>query len=594
MHKTVALIRAFTQTVPLLRRFVVAIGIGLTLASLHPLKLSLRPFGVHFTPSFDILKVSPGANYSSNLAPRLLLIALIAVCTALLIANVLQESDRFLASISGIGAILLGYFLLVPVAVGFGHLGDLALAPKLGLGGSALIVLGAAPLRTLGSFKRSRERSGLLVYATWLLGATGLGLVIVSLWHDVAVIKVSPTGLGGRPPRYWDSVGFSGGHTLGVFMLALAIFGIAMALGAAILKTPLFGRWALVASLLLLGITLYYPTGFAFHRLITLSSGGGLAFEGSLLASAAALIAVAVERGAVDLKALTLPRLVAIAGMGLVLAGTWTNIWGVRGSLWIDGTLAGLPSILIVLSALLVAASFAYRSRWFLLSVTVIGWLLVGYFGYYVAQTASNLGTLGPALWLGAGGGALMGLSAVSLGSLSAWRRRSPSMTLRRFVPWLATGIGTGLVLGSLWLDTERAVPDSDGQLTHISYWSFAGEHALGIAMLVIGASVLVALVGAAVTRLRVLSAWTLAASLALFGLALFLPTFEAFNHLDALRSGAWLALVGSLLASVGAVYTTILDLPPEDAPQAETGRATQVQVPLKGKQRRVPGTRRA
>jgi hypothetical protein len=587
MPKTVAPIRAFTQAVPLLRKFIVAIGIGLTLASLHPMKISFRPFGVHFAPSFDILKGSPGASYWSNLAPRLLLLALIVVCIVLLIANVLRESDRFLASISGIGAILLGFFLLVPVAVGFSHLDTLSLAPKLGLGGSALIVLGAVPLRALCSFERLRERGGLLVYATWLLATTGLGLVIVSLWSSLLLFSNTATS-----PRYWDSAGYAGGHTLGIFMLALAIFGIAAALGCAVLKAPFLGKWALGASLVLLGVTLFDPAGLAFRRLIALGPGGGLALEGSLLASAAALIAVAVERGAVDLKALTARKLVAIAGISVALAGTWTKIWGTPGSFWRDGTSAGFQSILILLGALLVAASFAYRSRWLLASVSVLGWLLVGHFGYYIALAApSRLSTLGPATWLGVGGGALMGLNTVSSHPLSSWRRRSPGMTPRHFVPLLAIVIGTGLVLWSLSLATEEAIV---GEKVAHTYWNTAGDHSIGVVMLVLGVSTLVALVGAAITRLRILCAWTLVASLVLLGIALFIPTFEAFGHLGALRSGAWLALVGSLLAGAGAVTVAILNLPPEETAQEETERVAQAHVPLKGKQRRVPGTRRA
>lgn len=603
MQKTVAPIRAFMQAFPLIRKFVTAIGIGLTLASLHPLKISYSPFGIHVAPPFDILTMAPGKSYSSSSTATYLLIALVVVCTALLVANVMGGSDRYLASVSGIGVILLGFFLLIPVAIGSGHLGDLSLAPKLALAGSALIVLGAVPLRSLGCFRRSRERNGLLSYVTWLPLAAGLGLVVFSLWQHIAIANLTATGAGGHPPRYWESAGFSGGHTLGIFMLALAVLGIAMAVGDAIFKIPLLGKWALTASLLLLGVTLYYPAGFAFNRLAVLSTGGWLALEGSLLASAGALIAVAVERGAVDLRASTVPKLVAIAGIGLALAGTWADIFGVRGSFWIDGTLAGLPSLLIVLAALLVAASFAYRSRWFLFSVSAIGWILAGYFGYYIAQTASDLHTLGPAMWLGVSGGALMGLSTVSMRALSDWRRRSASLTLGRLAPWLATAIGTGLVLVSLWLDTERAVA-SQGKLIHTSYWSFPTpnasghlvmQHSLGIVMLVIGALVLVALVGAAVTRLRILSAWTLVGSLALLGIALFLPAFEAFHHFGELRSGAWLALAGALLASAGAVRTAILEKLPEEAEAEDTGVRSSTGAPVrtrKAAKGRVPGTR--
>ena len=250
--------------------------------------------------------------------------------------------------------------------------------------------------------------------------------------------------------------------------------------------------------------------------------------------------------------------------------------------------------ILVVLGGLLLATSFVFEFRWLLPSVSILGWLLVGYFGFFVAQNApSNLNTLGPAAWLGICGGLLMGLSTVSLRSMVAWKRRSPSMTLRRFIPWLAAAIGTGIVLGSLWLTTEEL---SSGVSTSYSYWNIAGDHSIGIVMLVLGASTLVALLGVLVTRLSVLSTWAQAASLALLGISVFIPALLAFNHLGRLRSGGWLVLVGSLLASAGAVKMT---LPEQLLAQAEPEEAVNVasastRAPLKGKKRRVPETRRA
>ena len=287
MPKTAPLIRTVTQAIPLIRKFVVAIGIGLTLAALR----------------LDILKATKGlgSSYWTSWTTRLLLLALIAACAGLLIANVMrEEGDRFLASVSGLGAILLGFFLFIPVAIGFGHLNELALGPKFGVAGSALIVLGALPVRALGSWQRSRERRHLPLFVTWLLAAAGSALVIVSLGQHTSVnsvtVATSPEtiGIGAHNPHYWDSVGLSGGHALGILMLAVAIIAIAMALGDAVLKAPVLGRWALGASLLLVGLSIFYPLGYlvGFVNIGALSTGIGLAFEGSVLAAAAALAAV--------------------------------------------------------------------------------------------------------------------------------------------------------------------------------------------------------------------------------------------------------------------------------------------------------------
>ncbi len=580
------------QTVALVRKFAIAIGIGLTLASLR----------------LNILKAtmvsSASSTYWSSWTTRLLLLALIAACAGLLIANVMRdEGDRFLASVSGLGAILLGFFLFIPVATGFGHLGDLAPGPKFGVAGGALIVLGALPVRALGSWRRSRERRNLPLYVTWLLAVVGAALVIVSLWlwtsaNSVAVVtSPSNMGIGPRFPRYWSSVGLTGGHALGIFMLAVAIVAIAAAVGDAVLRAPVLGRWALGASLLLLGLAIYYPLGYlvGFVSISTISTGAGLAIEGGVLAAAAALIAVSAERRVIDLRELPLPRLLAVGGIVLALAGTWANVWGSQGSsLWVDGTTGGLPLLLVVVAGALVAINLAFRSSWSLPSVSVLGWLLAGYFGTTVIQAAPDqLGTLGPATWLGVSGGVLMGLSALSLHSLAAWKRRSPSMTLRRFAPWLATGIGAGILLASLWLTAEA---QSSGAKASETYWNSAGDHSLGIAMLVLGASAIVALLGVLITRLSVLSIWALAASLALLGISLFIPVSEAFHHLGTLRSGAWLALAGSLIASAGAVVLTLPELLRQAEPSEEPGKvpSPRSRLPLKGKKPRVPETRRA
>ena len=576
------------QTVALIRKFVVAIGIGLTLAALR-LDILAETVGL-----------GGGLSYWTSWTTRLILLALIAGCAGLLIANVIREEerDRFLATISGLGMILLGFFLFIPVAIGFGHLSELALGPKFGVAGSALIVLGALPLRALGSRRSSRERRGLPFYVTWSVAVVGSALVIVSLWRETAANPITNTA-GGRSlginatfPHYWSSVGLSGGHSLGIFMLAVAIAAIVFALGDAVLKIPAMGKCALGASLLLLGVAIYYPWGYlvGFLNISALSTGAGLAIEGGLLATAAALTAVSAERGAMDLRGLEIPRLLVVSGIGLALAGTWTNVTGAQGtSLWVDGTTAAFPLLLVAISSALVAISFAYKRRWAPAWASILGWVLAGYFGTYVVEAApNNLGTLGPAAWLGLSGGVLMGLSAVSLRSVAAWKRRLPSVTPRRLIPWLATGIGSGIVLGSLWLTTLAQSGTNAGE----TYWSSASS--LGVLMAVLGASTIVALLAVLVTRLSALNMWILAASLALLGIALFIPVAEAFKHLGELRSGALLALVGSLLASAGAVAMTLTELAEEESEEDGTTGRSRTRSPLKGKKSRVPEMRRA
>ena len=527
MPKKVALSRSVAQATPLIRKFAVAIGIGLTVSALR----------------FDILKQlqDVGANYWTDWSTRSLLVVLIAICTGLLIATVLLEDDRFLGYVSGFGAVLLGFFLFVPVAVGSGHLGDLAVGPK--------------------------------VASSLTRGPNSVGVT-------------------GELPRYWTSATFSGGHSLGIVMLLLAVLVIVLAAGDAVLRAPVLGRWALAASLLLLGFTLYYP--FSLSSMGALSVGGGLALEGAALASVASLVAVSVERGAIDSKALNTCRLVAVLGIGLALAGTYTFVFKGEngGSFWVDGTLGGFPLLLGFLGGLLLIASFAFRSRWPLFSVSVLGWLLAGFFGTYVIEAAlDHFATLGPATWLGMSGGALMGLSTILLRSPAAWKRRLPAMTRRQLILWLATAIGTGVLLISLWLPTE-AQPGGP-KISH-TYWNSAGDHSQGVVMLALAVLTLIALVGVLVSRLAVLRAWAAGTSLVLLGISLFIPVLEAFQHLGALRSGAWLALVGSLLAGAAAASLALPDqLAQAESDETEGAAPPRPRPPLPGKKARVPEMRR-
>ncbi len=582
MPETVAPRRTVAKATPLIRKLVVAIGIGLTLAALR----------------FDILEQlqGVGANYWNDRNTRSLLVVLIAVCFGFLVTAVLLENDRYLAPVSGFGAILLGFFLFIPGAIGFAHLGDLGLGANLAVAGSALIVLGALPTKALFSWRRSRERYSLRLYLTWLTAAVGSGIVIVSLGRQITAFVISSptsTGLTGELPRYWTSAGFAGGHTLGALMLVLAVLVIVFAALDGLLRAPVFGSWALAVSLPLLGLMLYYP--FSINEIGNLSIGGGLGLEGAALAALASLAAVGVERGTIEASALNLRRLAAIIGIGLALAGTYTNHFSVPGTLWSeDSTLAGLPTILAFLAAGILIFSFVSARRWLLPAVSVIGWIVFGYFGYSLAWIMPQTGLLGPAVWLGVAGGALMGLSALSLYSRAAWRRRLPNIGRGRLLAWLSVAVGICIALVSLWLDTEHGQTQS-GKLVLLSYWSLAGDHSLGIVMLVLAVSTLLALLALLITRFAVLSTWVLAASLTLLGISLLLPAIAAFGHLGSLHSGAWLALVGSLVAGAGAValwlpYQMEAKVESNETEEAAPGRT---RVAPKGK-RRVPEMRRA
>jgi hypothetical protein len=350
----------------------------------------------------------------------------------------------------------------------------------------------------------------------------------------------------------------------------------------------------------MLGVTCYYPVHLAVSDLSIIRTGSGLALEGALLAVIATSIAALSQRGIVRLDSSALRQLVALAGLGLALAGTWTKIFRVSGrgfsSYWVDGTLGGFPTILIVICAALVVFSLVTRHWWVLPAASALGWLIAGFFAFDLLQAVPNTNALGPATWLGVIGGVLTGLSAVSLRMFKDWQRHPVTVTPRRAFVWAATAAGLGLLLVSMWLDTEQPYVVSHHTF-HNTYWSTVGDHSLGIAMLILAVSAIVALLGFVIARFPALGAWALAASLTLLGIAARQPAQEAFKHLGALRSGGWLALVGSLLASVGAAKMLLCGWPLERAkPEEETVDEVKAQphAPVKGKQHRVPATRRA
>jgi len=112
--------------------------------------------------------------------------------------------------------------------------------------------------------------------------------------------------------------------------------------------------------------------------------------------------------------------------------------------------------------------------------------------------------------------------------------------------------------------------------------------------MLTLAVLTLVALVAVLVSRLAVLRAWAVGTSLVLLGISLFIPVLEAFQHLGALRSGAWLALVGSLLAGAAAVALALPDqLAQAESDEVDGAAPVRPRPPLPGKKPRVPEMRR-
>jgi len=266
----------------LVRKFVVALGFGLVLAS-----LKLEP--VH---------VGNFASYSKDGTTYVFLVALVVVGAGFLLANVILEGERFLGVVSGIGAALLGFFAFIPLGY-LAHLGELRYGSWFGLGGSLLIALGAAP-SVLFSLAKNESRSGQAICVSRLVGVLGLGLVTVSLPLALTAAVVSDDRGHLHHPSFWNSAGLfyghHGNHGLATSMIVLAAVALACLAAASLIRARLLEGWAVAASLVLLGIALYVPVRQTFNHFGDLRAGTWLALAGSLLASTGAATVIRLTR----------------------------------------------------------------------------------------------------------------------------------------------------------------------------------------------------------------------------------------------------------------------------------------------------------
>lgn len=269
------------------------------------------------------------------------------------------------------------------------------------------------------------------------------------------------------------------------------------------------------------------------------------------------------------LPTMTLPRLllnlVTAVGIGLGLAALWTpTVKGDSSEYWSDGTMAGFLLALLIICALLLVASIVLQRERLRSTAAAFGTILLGYFLFVAALYAPHLGRLDDGTWLGIIGGILIVAGTVPLTGFAVSKQSLGKVVLDRTLAlWLLAFVGMAAGFVSLFLAVIKLPKLPAALAAHIphweaTYWSLQGDHSLGIVMLVILLLALLSALAATVLRIRVLEMSALGASLLFLGLALFYPVVLAFNSLDRLAAGAWLALAGALLAS-GAVTAVLL-----------------------------------
>jgi hypothetical protein len=167
-----------------------------------------------------------------------------------------------------IGAVMLGFYLFIPVALAFDDWDQTRAGTWLAVAAGGLIVIGAgitylmrgAPQATPAGMSPASLAAGL-----------GIALVFPGIWLDA-----TSTG-----DSYWSSAGL--GHSLGIVLLILAVAS-ALAWAASYAGTNTGGLDAAL-TLVLLGFVSFFPVGAAFGDFGTLRAGAWLAFAGGILAA---------------------------------------------------------------------------------------------------------------------------------------------------------------------------------------------------------------------------------------------------------------------------------------------------------------------
>jgi hypothetical protein len=229
-------------------------------------------------------------------------------------------------------------------------------------------------------------------------------------------------------------------------------------------------------------------------------------------------------------------RVLAATGLVCGLLALWVGnvLAGAENSIryWDDGTLSGLLLILVVVSALLLAVGLA-RGHAFDVAATAVGSVVFGL--YLFEPVTAGVDRVGSASWLGACS-ALVPLAAL-LSRLP--QPGAPRITRSVGALTLLMLAGGGLLLAGLWLDLF------DGDV--LTYWSFGrAGHKAGITLLVLTP---VAVAGAFGLWHGEPVPFGMPSAFAgtVCGFALFIPVAVAFDGLNEIGTGAWVAAAGGL-----------------------------------------------
>ena len=227
-------------------RAIAAVGVGLAIAAIW----------------IDVLE---GATYWSDGTTGVFLLVLAAVAGIALAAGYTGRSMN--GAVFAAGAVLLGFYGWIPVALAFNDWDQTRSGAWLGVVGAALIVIGAG-----GSYLASGGAGDTPAGLAGPSLAAGLGIALV--FPGIFIDSLAGTS-------YWANPGL--GHSLGIVLLILAIAS-GLAWAAAVTGRRARGLDQAL-TLVLLGLLAVYPVGAAFGDFGSLEAGAWIAFAGAILAA---------------------------------------------------------------------------------------------------------------------------------------------------------------------------------------------------------------------------------------------------------------------------------------------------------------------
>lgn len=245
-----------------------------------------------------------------------------------------------------------------------------------------------------------------------MTGQAMLGRAVAAVGLVCAVVAIWVKFVFGR--AYWDD------GTLGGLLLILSILAALALVGAVAMNRSTLDAAVGGIGGTVFGLYLWYPALFATDQWDFLDNGAWLGVcSGLMVIGALIALGPSMAPGASPAPTGTL---LALVGLGLVLAGIWTKTTDESGTYWnIPGaghSLGVLMLILVVLSALAVAAAYAAQIGQDA-ALAVAGVTLGITVFLPVLAAFNNLGQLRAGAWLAGIGGIVLMVGVVGMRQLA-------------------------------------------------------------------------------------------------------------------------------------------------------------------------------